>query len=139
MQGFLVHNCIDQPSNLKPEDPREVRRIQLDETWMRLSQMASERQCAVFAPSQGTRGAIYKANTDQTDVAEWIGILGHVDAFITLNQTRTEKAEKVMRVGMLVGRHDDYSESQNALLLTNFGAGQFWAGSILVNADSDES
>ena len=129
---------IDQPSNLKPEDPREKRVQQIDQIWMRLSQMASERQCAVFAPSQGTRGAIYKANTDQTDIAEWIGILGHVDGMITLNQTKMEKIEKLMRVGMLVGRHDDYAESQNALLLTNFGAGQFWAGSILVSCNDDD-
>jgi hypothetical protein len=130
---------VDYAGILKPEDPREDRRIQIDTTWKRLAQLASERQCAVFTATQGTRGAIYKKNTDQTDVAEWIGIIGHVDIMLTLNQTRFEKKEKIIRVGVLANRDGDFDEMKNALLLTNYGAGQFAIDSELVDIAFNDS
>lgn len=130
---------VDYASILKPEDPRENRIQQIDTTWKRLAQLASERQCVVFSASQGTRSAIYKKNTDQTDVAEWIGILGHVDIMVTLNQTKQEKRDKVLRIGTLVSRNEEYIETKNAMCLTNFGAAQCFIDSQLVDADdSDE-
>ena len=129
---------IDYAGILKPEDTREERRIQIDTTWKRLAQLASERNCVVVTASQGTRSAIYKKNTDQTDIAEWIGILGHVDIMLTLNQTTEEKKEKILRIGTLVSRNESYIETKNALLLTNFGAGQVWLDSFLINVGHND-
>lgn len=129
---------IDYAGILKPEDTREERRIQIDTTWKRLAQLASERQCVVFTATQGTRSAIYKKTTDQTDVAEWIGIIGHVDIMMTLNQTKFEKKEKVIRIGVLASRHEDFDETKNALLLTNYGAGQFSIDSEIIDAVFNE-
>ena len=129
---------IDYAGILKPEDPRENRIIQIDTTWKRLAQLASERNCVVVTATQGTRGAIKKKNTDSTDVAEWIGILGHVDIMLTLNQTPIEKENKVLRLGVLAHRHEDFNQNQNALLLTNFGAAQMFGDSYVVNVGYDE-
>lgn len=129
---------IDYAGILKPEDSREERRIQIDTTWKRLAQLASERNCVVLTATQGTRAAIKKKNTDSTDVAEWIGILGHVDVMLTLNQTATEKECKTLRLGVLAHRHEDFNENQNALLLTNFGAAQMFADSFIINVHDDD-
>ena len=129
---------IDHAGILKPENSREERRIQIDTTWKRLAQLASERNCIVLTATQGTRAAIRKRNTDSTDIGEWIGILGHVDIMLTLNQTPDEKESKVLRVGVLAHRHEDFNENQNALVLTNFGAAQSFADSIIVYVNYDD-
>ncbi len=129
---------IDYAGIIKPEDSREDRIHQIDTTWKRLAQLASERNCIVITATQGTRGAIKKRNTDSTDVAEWIGILGHVDLMVTLNQTPEEKESKVLRIGVIASRHEDYNEYKNAVLLTNFGAAQAFADSFIVNVNDDE-
>ena len=92
----------------------------------------------MLTATQGTRAAIRKRNTDSTDIGEWIGILGHVDIMLTLNQTPDEKESKVLRVGVLAHRHEDFNENQNALVLTNFGAAQSFADSIIVYVNYDD-
>lgn len=129
---------IDYAGILKPEDSRENRIVQIDTTWKRLAQLASERNCVVFTATQGTRAAIKKKTTDSTDVAEWIGILGHVDIMMTLNQTPTEKESKILRVGILAHRHEDFNESENVMLLTNIGASQVFSDSQIIRVGSEE-
>lgn len=129
---------IDYAGILKPEDSHEERRNQIDTTWKRLAQLASERNCAVFTATQGTRAAIKKKNIDSTDVAEWIGIIGHVDIMLTLNQTASEKENKVLRLGVIAHRHEDYNENQNVLMLTNFGAAQAFSDSYLIRVNDND-
>jgi len=116
---------IDYSSILKPENLKEEKRFQLDHVWKRLAQVATERNCLLISASQGTRSAIKKTNTEEDDVAEWIGLLAHVDIFSALSQTPEEKVRKVIRMSILGHRHEDFDTKKHALILTNYGAGQF--------------
>jgi len=99
--------------------------------------LAAERHCIVFTASQGTRGAIYKSDMSQDDLAEWIGKLGHVDIFLGLNQSPKEKKAKVIRVNALVHRHKEVDENASALLLQQLEVGQFFLDSHMSKRRSE--
>jgi hypothetical protein len=96
----------------------------MDDVWKELGGMASERHCLVASASQGTRGSLYKPRLTQDDLAEWIGILGHVDILFALNQTVEEKKNSVMRIGLLAHRHKKFDESEDCLVLQQLDVGQ---------------
>ena len=124
-EGFIPDVIIvDYADILKPDTPGE-KRNQIDDIWKNLASMAAERHCIVFTASQGTRGSIYKSDMSQDDLAEWIGKLAHVDIFLGLNQSPSEKESKVIRVNLLVHRHKESDENVSALMLQQLEVGQF--------------
>jgi hypothetical protein len=115
---------VDYADILKPDSAGD-KRNQIDDIWKMLASMAAQRHCIVFTASQGTRGAIYKSDMSQDDLAEWIGKLGHVDMFLGLNQSKDEKRSKIIRVNGLVHRHREIDEQISAVLLQQLEMGQF--------------
>lgn len=101
------------------------KRNQIDDIWKELAAAAAQKHCIVVTASQGTRGSIYKEDMSQDDLAEWIGKLAHVDIFLGLNQTKKEKKEKLLRIGVLVHRHREVDESIQATILQQLEIGQF--------------
>jgi replicative DNA helicase len=127
---------VDYADILKP-DTKGDKRNQIDDIWKMLASLAAERHCIVFTASQGTRGAIYKSDMSQDDLAEWIGKLGHVDIFLGLNQSPKEKKAKVIRVNALVHRHKEVDENASALLLQQLEVGQFFLDSHMSKRRSE--
>ena len=125
---------IDYADILKP-DTKGDKRNQIDDIWKNLASLAAERHCMVFTASQGTRGSIYKSDMSQDDLAEWIGKLAHVDIFLGLNQSPTEKESKVIRVNLLAHRHKESDETVSALMLQQLEVGQFAMDTHLVKRD----
>jgi len=125
---------VDYADILKP-DTKGDKRNQIDDIWKMLASLAAERHCLVFTASQGTRGAIYKSDVSQDDLAEWIGKLGHVDIFLGLNQTKANKKSKLLRVNVLVHRHRESDESLQAMLLQQLEVGQFSLDSELMRGE----
>jgi len=121
---------VDYADILKPDSAGD-KRNQIDDIWKMLASMAAQRHCIVFTASQGTRGAIYKSDMSQDDLAEWIGKLGHVDMFLGLNQSKDEKRSKIIRVNGLVHRHREIDEQVSAVLLQQLEMGQFCLDSQL--------
>lgn len=126
-EGFIPDVIVvDYADILKPEgrttsgEPRHG----IDEIWKTLASMAAERRSLLFTASQGNRGSIYKENIDQADLAEWIGKLGHVDLFASVNQSVIEKKRGIVRIGMLAHRHANFSEKDHVMLLQHFALGQ---------------
>ena len=115
---------VDYADILKPDSAGD-KRNKIDDIWKMLASMAAQRHCIVFTASQGTRGAIYKSDMSQDDLAEWIGKLGHVDMFLGLNQSKDEKRSKIIRVNGLVHRHREIDEQISAVLLQQLEMGQF--------------
>lgn len=125
VDGFIPDVIvIDYAGILRPEDSRHKKLDQIDETWKMLGQLAAERKCLVATGWQGNRGAIYKNKMDQESVSEWIGILGHVDVAMTLNQTKEEKRNKQMRIGLIGHRHKDFDEDEGCVVLQQADLGQ---------------
>jgi hypothetical protein len=61
---------------------------------------------------------------DQTDLAEWIGKLAHVDKFASVNQSLEEKRKGIIRIGMLADRHKEFHEKDQCMLLQALALGQ---------------
>lgn len=123
---------IDYIDILKPETHHKKDHKEIDDIWKMTAALAAERHCIVFSASQGTRGAIYKTDVSQDDLAEWIGKLAHVDVFLGLNQTKEEKRSQIIRVNGLVHRHKDVDEFEFALMLQQLEVGQFAMDSHLM-------
>jgi hypothetical protein len=123
---------IDYAGILRPENPKMQKREQIDDTWKILGQLASERNCLVVSAWQANRGALYKKQMDQEGVSEWIGILGHVDVFLAINQTKEEKRHHLVRIGLLGHRHKEFNEEENCIVLQQLSLGQ-------VNLDSERT
>lgn len=96
----------------------------VDQVWKDLSGMTEERHILGVTAMQGRRDSIYKAQLDQTDLAEWIGILGHVNVLFGLNQTEQEKRFGLLRVAMLVHRHKKFDEKENCMILQQLDVAQ---------------
>lgn len=134
-EGFIPDVIlIDYADILKP-DSNGDKRNQIDDIWKNLASLAAERHCIVFTASQGTRGSIYKSDMSQDDLAEWIGKLAHVDIFLGLNQSPTEKESKIIRTNLLVHRHRESDESVSAMMLQQLEVGQFAMDTHIVKRD----
>ena len=121
---------IDYPDILAPEDSHVIGRERIDETWKTLKNIAETRHCLVVVASQTNRGSFDKKNVVQTDAAEDIRKLAHVDAAIALNQLPGEKREKIIRVALIAERDGDYDQYQSCLVLQQLELGQ-------INLDSE--
>jgi replicative DNA helicase len=121
---------IDYADILKPEHDGQRGIEKEDETWMRLAQLAGSRHALVITATQLRRSALDKPQVKQSDSAMWIGKLAHVDAMLTLNQTENEKQCRVMRVGVMVHRYEEFSEESACYILQKLKRGQ-------VNLDSE--
>jgi len=115
---------IDYADILKPESDNSVGIDKEDRTWIALSQLAGERHALVIAPTQVTKSGqdAIKLKTEHT--ARWVGKLGHVDAMLTLNQTSEEKTSGVMRIGVMLHRHNDYNPEATVTVLQQLNVGQ---------------
>jgi len=106
-------------------------RHQLDDIWSKLRGFAMERHICTISVSQAGRGS---ANSDVTEegIAEDIRKIAHVTKMITLNATKVERANGIMRVQQLAER-DDPCIFEQCVLLTCFDIGQFFLDSLPLN------
>lgn len=123
---------IDYADILAPEDSRVTGRERLDDTWKTLKNLADSRHCLVVTASQTNRGSFDKKNVTQTDIAEDIRKIAHIDGGISLNQLPLEKRKGVMRVALIAGRDIDFDQLKTCIVLQNLELGQ-------VLLDSEES
>jgi hypothetical protein len=96
----------------------------INDNWINLARLAGERHCAVVTGGQGTRGSLSKGQLEEGDIAEWIGILGHVDIMLALNQLAAEKEAGKIRISTLAHRHKDFNPEQNVVVLQKLDVGQ---------------
>lgn len=126
---------VDQANGLAAEDGIQSGGVeQPDAAWKSLARLAGERYALVVSPTQVTRTALEKKNLKQGDVAQWIGLLGHVDCAYSLNQTPEEKAEGVMRYEKMIHRHEDFNEKDMCIVLQKIYYGQAHLDAQIVSA-----
>jgi hypothetical protein len=89
-----------------------------------LKNLSDERHCLVVTASQSNRKSFKKKHVTQTDIAEDIRKLAHVDAMMSLNQTPEEKHSSVMRVNMIALRGDDFDEYASCIVTQQLKLGQ---------------
>ncbi len=139
-EGFIPDVIvIDYPDILAPEDNRMIGRERIDETWKTLKNMADVKHVLVAVASQTNRGSFDKKNVTQTDAAEDIRKMAHIDAGIALNQLPGEKRSGVVRVALIAERDGDFDQYQSCLVLQQLQLGQPNLDSVLLkNKDSDK-
>lgn len=123
-EGFIPDMIILDYLDVSKTTGRNEGVQTIDELWKMFAALVAVRHALGFSASQGTRGSIYKADMDQTDLAEWIGKLGHVDVFAALNQTKLEKRKGIIRAALLAHRHKEFHEDTNITLLQALSLGQ---------------
>lgn len=131
LEGFIPDLIVvDYATIVRPgKDSSKDKRDAIDYIWKTLAQMASERHCLVVSASQGTRDSLKKFQMGETDIAEWIGILGHVDVFSAISQTDYEKGRGVIRFNVLEHRHREYSPNKSVMVLQHVRTGQTYLDS----------
>ena len=124
-EGFVPSVIIvDYADILAPEDKRLSERGNIDVTWKRMKGMAGERHCLVATATQASRRSIERRSVRQTDTSEDIRKLAHADMMFSLNQTPEEKAQGVMRVGVMIHRHEEFHELGHVKVLQQLQLGQ---------------
>lgn len=97
---------VDYADIMTPSDKGNDYRNQLDGIWKRLRGLAQKRKCAVFTASQSGRASIDK-DADAKDIAEDIRKLAHITSMVSLNQTRDEKKDGIIRLKQLAVREGE--------------------------------
>jgi hypothetical protein len=123
-EGFIPDLiAVDYPAIMKPEGGAKDHKA-IDDIWKNLAGLFARRHAVGFTAAQGNRGALYKTDMDQTDLAEWIGSLGHVDIFAAVNQSKEEKKRGLMRLALFAHRHKEFHEGDQTTVLQAFSLGQ---------------
>ena len=103
---------IDYPDILAPEDPRQEKRHQINDTWKALRRLSQVLHCCVIAPTQADADA-YKGKTQSmSNFSEDKRKMSHVTGMLGLNQTDEEKMAGVMRLNWIVLREAEFVSSQ---------------------------
>lgn len=115
---------VDYADILAPEknSPLDVRH-RIDETWARLRGLAQEMNGVIITATQSTRSTFTK-DIEEEDTSEDIRKLAHVTQMVVLNQTREEKKNYLMRVGVLVAREEEFQIDHEAMVTYQFSIGK---------------
>jgi hypothetical protein len=90
---------------------------------MRGKRLAGERHVLVMNCDQGNRDSMDQVNIKQKHTQGTIKRLQNVDVELTLNQTEDEKEQGVMRIGVLLNRHDASKEKGQVYVLQQLELG----------------
>ena len=99
-------------------------REKADYVWMRGKGLASKRHCLVATVLQSNRKSISKKSLEQEDTAEDIRKLAHVDMLFGLNQTPADKENGIMRISIIVHRHEEFGFRGEVMVLQSLALGQ---------------
>ena len=135
-EGFVPDVVvIDYADILSPTDRRLVDRSALDSIWKGLKGLAEKRNCLVITASQTNRKAIEKLSIRETDAAEDIRKIAHVDAMFGINQTFEEKSARTLRVNEIAHRHRFFS-GKEVLVLSQLELGLPYVDSEFIFTDN---
>lgn len=124
LEGFVPDVIVVDYADILRPDKIAADRFGIDEIWKLLAAMSAERHALVVTASQGNRGSLHKSSVEDSDLAEWIGKLGHVDLFAALHQSKGEKKLGIIRWGILAHRHKEFDPDRHAMVLQNLNVGQ---------------
>jgi hypothetical protein len=125
LEGFNPDIIIvDQPSGMRLEGRGRDDRRKIDDLWKGLCALPQELHCLGIYPSQaGGKDAQERKRLRDSDVAEHVGILGHVDCTIKIDQDDVDKAAG--RAWFSVGvERDSASPEQYCCVLQCLDLGQ---------------
>lgn len=130
--GFIPDVIIiDYADILAPEDNRQDKRDQVNETWKALRRLSQERKCCVISATQADADSYDKKSQNLKNFSEDKRKYAHVTLSLALNQTPQEKERGIMRIGSLLAREDDFSLLQEVKVLQCLQIGRPYLDSYL--------
>ena len=128
---------IDYADIIQTEEHRADKRDQIDIIWKRLKRMSMERHCLVVTASQSNRESAKKAIMDETNTAEDIRKIAHVEIMMTIDQLEVEKRMGVVRYGVMAHRWKDFYLSRQVLALQQLELGQPYIDGEILNVNKE--
>jgi hypothetical protein len=129
---------IDYADILAPEDKRVQGRDRIDETWKTLKNLSSTRHCLILTATQANKKTLEKKNVKAIDTSEDYRKMAHADAIFSLSQTDNEKKKGIMRVGIVIHRHQEFDQLNQVTVLQNLNMGQPVLDSEFKKMDKEE-
>lgn len=112
---------VDSADLIRPSQKAEYR-LQIDDIWKGLRQLAQERNLLMVTASHSDRSTA-RRDAREDNLVEDIGKLAHVSKLIALNQTREEYEIGVMRINQLKER-DERRSFKTAVVLQCLDVGR---------------
>jgi hypothetical protein len=130
-QDFLADVVVvDYADNLGPEDSRTwEERHKQDQNWGALSTLRKDWNNCVITASQSDAESYKGEDISMSNFTEDKRKLGHVTAMLAINQKSHEKLERVVRLGVVVAREDDFHMEQQVVVLQDLTTGRALLGS----------
>lgn len=109
---------IDYADILAPEsNASRDERHSINKTWKAMRSLAGELQVAVLTATQTDSQGFYVKTLSADNFSEDKRKFSHVNLILTLNQTKAEKADGIMRIGKMFDRDSEYDERRVATVL----------------------
>lgn len=136
-EDFLADLVVfDYADNFGAEDTRVFEeRHKQNATWGAMSALRKDWNNCVLTATQADAASYDGADITMSNFTEDKRKLGHVTAMIAINQTDgrngtvNEKREKVVRLGVVVAREDDFYIDKQVVLMQHLGTGRALLGS----------
>jgi len=115
---------IDYADILAPEDGKIEHRHQQNATWKAMRALSQELNCLVITATQSDANSYNQKTLKESNFSEDKRKYSHVTAIATLNQLPEEKARRVLRIGQMFLREDDFDTNQTVTVLQSLATGQ---------------
>lgn len=123
-EGFVPDVILIDYIDISAREIKGDERADANEKWQRGKNLAGVRKALVINANQSNRDSIDKKSIGEKNTGEDIRKLAHVDALFTLNQTKEEKRQGIMRVETLIHRHEESTEKGQVIVLQSLKLGQ---------------
>jgi len=124
--GFIPDVVVgDYWDLIRPEDSRMEVRHQQNDNWSRGRGLSMDRRVALITATQADAKSYEVRDLKAKNFSEDKRKYGHVTLGMwTLNQTKEEKRNRLMRIGRLFVREDDFYEKDYCHVLMDLSAGR---------------
>ena len=124
-EGFIPDVLIIDYADILASEIRNADILtSTNDVWIRMKQIAAQRNILLATASQGKRDSIERRQIKQTDVSWDIRKLAHVDVMWGLSQTPEEKRAHMMRMTQLAHRWRDFNQLDELLFLQQYEIAQ---------------
>lgn len=122
---------IDYADILAPEDTREEFRHRQNTTWKAMRALSQEENCLVITATQADAASYSAEILKESNFSEDKRKYSHVTAIMTLNQLPEDKQKKILRIGQMFLREDEFDAGQTVTVLQSLATGQPIMGNFL--------
>jgi replicative DNA helicase len=116
LDGFVPDVIISDYADITLPQVGGEYRHKLDDVWKGYKNMALSKHCLIVTATHSNKSTFNK-DIGEGDASEDIRKMNHVSIMIALDQKKEEKADGVMRVGVIAHRHEDFNPDKKVIVL----------------------